>query len=313
MDSTENFHTPVLLKKSVELLINPKFENQVIVDGTAGGGGYAEEICKRVSDKSKMICIDKDENALVFSKKRLQKYSKKILFVKNNFGDIKRILASLKIDSITGFILDLGLSSYQLNTENGFSYMKDTPLDMRADKKDKIQASEIINSFSKEELTNVFKDYGEIGNPKRLSNAVSRERKNRKITTTMQLVEVIKNEYKISEKNLNRFLSKIFQAIRIKVNNELENLKSALEQSLDLLTVDGRLVVVSYHSLEDRIVKNFLREKSFRPAVSKYKPDEINTDRKLKILTKKAITPDREEIKHNPKSRSAKLRAAERL
>ena len=129
----------------------------------------------------------------------------------------------------------------------------------------------------------------------------------------MQLVEVIKNEYKISEKNLNRFLSKIFQAIRIKVNNELENLKSALEQSLDLLTVDGRLVVVSYHSLEDRIVKNFFREKSFRPAVSKYKPDEMNTDRKLKILTKKAITPDREEIKHNPKSRSAKLRAAERL
>ena len=139
MDSTENFHTPVLLIKSVELLINPMFDNQVIVDGTTGGGGYAEEICKRVSDKSKMICIDKDENALVFSKKRLQKYSKKILFVKNNFGDIKRILASLKIDSITGFILDLGLSSYQLNTENGFSYMKDTPLDMRADKKDKIQ------------------------------------------------------------------------------------------------------------------------------------------------------------------------------
>ena len=313
MDSTENFHTPVLLKKSVELLINPKFENQVIVDGTTGGGGYSEEICKCVSDRSKLICIDKDENALMFSEKKLQKYSEKILFVNDNFGDIKRILTSLKIDSITGFVLDLGLSSYQLNAENGFSYMRDTPLDMRADKKDRIQASDIVNNFPKEELTNVFKNYGEIGNPKRLSNAIVQERKKKKITTTVQLVEVIKNEYKISEKNLNRFLSKIFQAIRIKVNNELENIKSALEQSLDLLTVDGRLVVVSYHSLEDRIVKNFFREKSFRPAVSKYKLGDKNIDRKLKILTKKAITPDREEIKYNPKSRSAKLRAAERL
>ena len=313
MDSTESFHIPVLLKKSVELLINPKFENQVIVDGTTGGGGYSEEICKCVSDRSKLICIDKDENALMFSEKKLQKYFEKIVFIKDNFGDIKRILVSLNIDSITGFVLDLGLSSYQLNAENGFSYMRNTPLDMRADKKDRIQASEIVNNFSKEELTNVFKNYGEIGNPKRLSNAIVQERKKKKITTTVQLVEVIKNEYKISEKNLNRFLSKIFQAIRIKVNNELENLKSALEQSLDLLTVDGRLVVVSYHSLEDRIVKNFFREKSFRPAVSKYKLSDMNIDRKLKILTKKAITPDREEIKYNPKSRSAKLRAAERL
>ena len=313
MDSTENFHTPVLLKKSVELLINPKFENQIIADGTTGGGGYSEEICKLISERSKLICIDKDENALMFSKKRLQKYSKKIVFINDNFGDIKRILASKNINSITGFIMDLGLSSYQLNKEDGFSYMKDTPLDMRANKNDKIQASDIINSFSKEELTKTFKDYGEIGNPERLSNAIVQKRKRKKITTTMQLVEVIKDEYKIGEKSLNKFLSKIFQAMRISVNNELENLKSALEQSLDLLTGGGRLVVVSYHSLEDRIVKNFFREKSYRPSTSKYKKSDTIIESKLVTLTKKAITPDRKEIKNNPKSRSAKLRAAERV
>jgi 16S rRNA (cytosine1402-N4)-methyltransferase len=313
MDSTKNFHTPVLLKKSVELLINPKFENQIIIDGTTGGGGYSEEICKRISERSKLICIDKDENALMFSKKRLQEYSKKIVFIKNNFGDIKRILASKNINSITGFVMDLGLSSYQLNAEDGFSYMKDTQLDMRANKNDKIQASDIINSFSKEELTKTFKDYGEIGNPERLSNTIVQKRKGKKITTTMQLVEVIKDEYKIGEKNLNKFLSKIFQAVRISVNNELENLKSALEQSLDLLAGGGRLVVVSYHSLEDRIVKNFFREESYRPSTSKYKKSDTIIESKLVTLTKKAITPDREEIKYNPKSRSAKLRAAERV
>jgi 16S rRNA (cytosine1402-N4)-methyltransferase len=313
MDSTKNFHTPVLLKKSVELLINPKFENQIIVDGTTGGGGYSEEICKRLSERSKLICIDKDENALMFSKKRLQEYSKKIIFIKDNFGDIKRILASKNINSITGFVMDLGLSSYQLNEEDGFSYIKDTPLDMRANKNDKIQASDIINSFSKEELTNVFKDYGEIGNPERLSDAIVQKRKRKKITTTMQLVEVIKDEYKIGEKNLNKFLSKIFQAMRISVNNELGNLKSALEQSLDLLAGGSRLVVVSYHSLEDRIVKNFFREESYRPSTSKYKKSNTIIESKLITLTKKAITPDREEIKYNSKSRSAKLRAAERV
>jgi len=313
MDSTKNFHTPVLLKKSVELLINPKFESQIIADGTTGGGGYSEEICKRISERSKLICIDKDENALMFSKKRLQKYSEKIVFIKDNFGDIKRILASKSINSITGFVMDLGLSSYQLNEEDGFSYMKDTPLDMRANKNDKMQASDIINGFSKEELANVFKNYGEIGNPERLSNAILQKRKRKKITTTIQLVEVVKDEYKIGEKNLNKFLSKIFQAMRISVNNELENLKSALEQSLDLLTGGGRLVVVSYHSLEDRIVKNFFREESYHPSTSKYKKSNTIIESKLITLTKKAIIPDREEIKYNPKSRSAKLRAAERV
>lgn len=307
------FHIPVLLNQSIEFLINPKLSDAVIVDGTTGGGGFAEEISQRTSDTSKIICIDKDENALSYCKQSLQKYSYKISFVNDNFGNIKRILKSLNIKTITGFVLDLGLSSYQLEKEDGFSYMKDTPLDMRASKKDKMKASDIVNSFSKQELTDLFREYGEIGNAIRLSEIIIQSRKKQKINSTMQLVEIIKREYKISERNLYKFLSKIFQAIRIAVNNELKNLEDALYQSLDCLTIGGRLVVISYHSLEDRIVKNIFKEMSFTPSMSKYKLiDDLKTT-KLKVLTRKPIIPTRKEIVANPRARSAKLRAAERL
>ena len=307
------FHIPVLLNQSIELLINPKLSDTVIVDGTTGGGGFAEEISKRTSDVSKIICIDKDENALSYCKYRLQKYSDKITFVNDNFGDIKRILKTLNIKTITGFVLDLGLSSYQLEREDGFSYMKDTPLDMRASKNDKIKASDVVNGYSKQELTVLFRDYGEIGNAMRLSDIIIQNRKKQKINSTMQLVEIIKREYKISERNLYKFLSKIFQAIRITVNNELKNLENALYQSLDCLTIGGRLVVISYHSLEDRIVKNFFKEMSFIPSRSKYKSNEDLKNAKLKVLTKKPVIPSRKEIVSNSRARSAKLRAAERL
>jgi len=210
-------------------------------------------------------------------------------------------------------VLDLGLSSYQLEKEDGFSYMKDTPLDMRASKINKIKASDVINGYSKQELTDLFRDYGEIGNATRLSDIIIQNRKKQKINSTMQLVEIIKSEYKISERNLYKFLSKIFQAIRIAVNNELKNLENALYQSLDCLTVGGRLVVISYHSLEDRIVKNFFKEMSFTPSISKYKLNDDLKTAKLKVLTRKPITPSRKEIVANPRARSAKLRAAERL
>ena len=307
------FHIPVLLNQSIELLINPNLSDSVIIDGTTGGGGFSEEICKQTSDESRIICIDKDKNALSYCKHSLEKYSDKITFVNDNFGDIKRILKTLNIKTITGFVLDLGLSSYQLEKEDGFSYMKDTPLDMRASKNDKIKASDVVNGYSKQELTVLFRDYGEIGNAMRLSDIIIQNRKKQKINSTMQLVEIIKREYKISERNLYKFLSKIFQAIRITVNNELKNLENALNQSLDCLTIGGRLVVISYHSLEDRIVKNYFKEMSFAPSRSKYKSNDDIITPKLKLLTKKPITPSRKEIVDNSRARSAKLRAAERL
>jgi 16S rRNA (cytosine1402-N4)-methyltransferase len=191
--------------------------------------------------------------------------------------------------------------------------MSDTPLDMRASKKDKIMASDILNGYTKHKLTKIFENFGEIGNARRLSEAIIQSRKKKRITTTKQLVDIIKREYKISEKNIIKFSSKIFQALRVSINKELENLENALSQSLDLLDEGGRLVVVSYHSLEDRIVKNFFRENSFVPSRSKYKSNEKIAKPKIKVLTKKPVSPEVDEIMRNPRARSAKLRAAERI
>jgi 16S rRNA (cytosine1402-N4)-methyltransferase len=305
------FHIPVLLNIATEYLINPEIKSHVIVDGTTGGGGYSELIAKNINDESKLICIDKDINALDFSRKRLERYSEKIAFVKGNFGNLKEILSGIKIDNITGIVLDLGLSEYQLTDEDGFSFMRDTLLDMRADKNGEVSALDIINDYSKNELTEIFENYGEIGNAQRLSDAIAKYRVKKKINSTFDLLEAINNEYRLSEKNKYDFYAKIFQAIRIAVNNEMENLTSVLNESFDLLCEGGRIVVISYHSLEDRIVKYFFKEKSFVPSISKYKKDFVLKSKKLKLLTKKAIVPERTEIISNQKSRSAKLRCAE--
>jgi 16S rRNA (cytosine1402-N4)-methyltransferase len=295
------FHHPVLLPEAVSILINKELDNQVLIDCTTGGGGYSEEICKRLRKNFKLLCLDKDLNALEFSRKRLRDYEENIIFTKGNFGNLKNILEKNNLNTINGIVLDLGLSTYQLDKEDGFSYLNDTPLDMRADKDDELTAEKILNEYSKNRLTEVFSEYGEIGNAQRLSNGIAENRKHKKIKTTFDLVSIVNSEYKIGRKNLYDFLAKIFQAIRIEINNELENLKTVLSDSIDLLVPGGRIVVVSYHSLEDRIVKNFFRE---------------NSEKKnglFKVLTKKPIVPAREEVKSNVRSRSAKLRAAEKI
>lgn len=309
----DDFHTPVLLNEAVEYLINPEITNQVIIDCTLGGGGYSELICRCTSQNTKVICIDKDLNALEYAKKRLEEWSDKVLFVNGNFGDLKKLLSENSITVITGIVMDLGLSSYQLEAEEGFSFMKNTKLDMRAFKKDDLTAGKIINEYNEEELIRIFEDYGEIGNAERLVEAILRERKKASIDTTFDLVSVIDEEYNIDKKNRINFLAKIFQALRIEVNREMENLENVLKDSEEILEKGGRLVVVSYHSLEDRIVKNFFREKSKREKISKYKEHETKSEPKFKLLTKKAIVPDHKEIKENPRARSAKLRAAEKI
>lgn len=309
----ETFHIPVLLNEAIDLLINQEIKGQTIVDGTSGGGGYAGLICKKLKSDFKLICIDKDLNALKHSEQKLKPYEKNTIFVNDDFGNLKNILNSLKISHISGLVLDLGLSTYQLNFEDGFSFMRDSFLDMRANKKETLKADDVINGYSREELENIFENYGEIGNSKRLVNKLIIERKKRKINTTFELVDIVKSEYRINRKNLFDFLAKIFQAIRIEVNNELGNLKMVLRDSLTSLIKGGRIVVVSYHSLEDRIVKNFLKENSFKKSVSKYSNEKPDSKTELKVLTKKAVMPSREEIKINSRSRSAKLRAAEKI
>ena len=306
-----DFHIPVLLNKAVELLINPEIKSHTLMDGTAGGGGYSKLICETCDSLKLLVCLDKDLNALDYSKKNLCEFPEKIKFVNENFANIKKVAGDLGINKISGLILDLGLSNYQLTDEDGFSYLRNTLLDMRADKRCKITAADVLNSYSKEKLIGIFKDYGEIGNEERLANAVINQRKRKKLVTTFDLNEVIKTEYKIKSVALNKFLSKIYQAVRIEVNGELDDLKKVLDDSFELMENKARLVVVSYHSLEDRIVKNFIREKAFSPSVSKYGRQEKKPVKKIKILTKKAILPDWTEVNSNPKSRSAKLRVAE--
>ncbi|MBS1516917.1 MAG: 16S rRNA (cytosine(1402)-N(4))-methyltransferase RsmH [Bacteroidetes bacterium] len=309
----ENFHIPVLSNKAIEYLINEKIPEQVLVDGTLGGGGYTKLICEIPSFKGKVIAVDKDENALDFSRERLSAYSDRIEFVNGNFADLKQIISDSGYERISGIVLDLGLSSYQLNAEDGFSFMNDTPLDMRAYKGDTATAADILNSYSKEDLSVLFEKFGDIGNAERLSEAVYKRRKSQKYKTTFDMVNTVKEEYEIGKKNLIDFLAKIFQSLRIEVNNELKNLERVLIDATESLVPGGRIVIVSYHSLEDRIVKNY-----FRDSVKKFeKTDDPFFDKEiepvLKILTKKPIVPEREEIRSNPRSRSAKLRAAEKI
>jgi 16S rRNA (cytosine1402-N4)-methyltransferase len=308
-----NFHTPVLLNESINFLLNPAVKVPVIVDGTCGGGGYSEKICSSLQGNYELICIDKDIYALDHCKKKLKMYKDKIKFVNKDFSRLREILESLGIRKISGLVLDLGLSSYQLNAEDGFSYMKDTPLDMRADKSGELKAKDVLNEYPNEELIRIFNNYGEIGNSKRLADRISEHRRKIKIETTNDLVNIVKSEYKINKTGLYDFLSKIFQAIRIEVNSELDNLNIVLSDSLSLLETGGRLVIVSYHSLEDRIVKSFIKQNSFKESVSKYKENSEGKGASLKILTKKPVLPSEEEMKRNPRSRSAKLRAAEKI
>ena len=311
MKTEENFHIPVLSHEAVKYLINESLEYQILADGTLGGGGYTKLICENTKPTDKVISIDKDLNALLYSEKLLENQKEKIIFVNGNFGDLKDILDEIKIAKLTGLVLDLGLSSYQLEAESGFSFMKDTDLDMRAYKKDGITASEILNSYKRDELEEIFENYGEIGNAGRLVKAVVEKRKIKKFNTTFDIVNLIKEEYKINKKNEIDFLAKIFQALRIKVNNELINLEKVLNDSLDLIEEGGRIVVVSYHSLEDRIVKNFFRKESEKYKESDNPFYKTEVEPKLKIITKKAVKPSPEEVRNNPRSRSAKLRAAE--
>lgn len=297
-----DYHNPVLLYSAVEFLINPRIEEHVIFDGTLGGGGYSELICEKISATSKLISVDKDKNALEYSKNRLKNWENKISLTYGNFANVKNIVECFGFSNITGIVLDLGLSSYQLNFEDGFSYMKNTELDMRADKNSSLKAADILNGYSEKELNEVFKNYGEINRAERLSKAICASRNKMKIDSTGNFISIIKNEYGFKSNVPVKFLSKIFQALRIEVNNELGDLMKVLEEAFNILVTGGRIVVISYHSLEDRIVKNFFRKYYYKTVIS---------GKSLNILTKKVIKPEYTEVRQNPRARSAKLRAGE--
>jgi len=299
------FHIPVLSHEAVELLINSRLRNRIYVDGTLGAGGYTKLICELTESSDRIVAIDKDLNAINFASEQLGFCSNRLTIVEGNFGETDKLLAGIGVSSISGIVLDLGLSSFQLEHEDGFSYMRDTQLDMRASKSDKLTAEDVINEYDAKSLERLFEEYGDIGKARRLVVAITTARRKKRISMTFELAEVIENEYKIGRKNKMDFLSKIFQALRIEVNNEMQNLKYVLDTALRITETGGRIVVVSYHSLEDRIVKNFFRDHYYKKRIDNEEGKFLN------ILTKKPVIPAFQEIKANRRSRSAKLRAAE--
>jgi 16S rRNA (cytosine1402-N4)-methyltransferase len=299
------YHLPVLCAEAVEFLLasNPR----IVVDGTTGGGGHAEKICERLAPGGKLMCFDADADALEESKRRLARY--RVTFVHNNFRNLKTELQGLGIDHIDGLLLDLGVSSYQLDeASRGFSYRADEPLDMRMDRRKSGNGRDIVNTYTQEKLADVLWKYGEERASRRIAARIVAARP---LETTGALAAVVREA--VGERNLVKSLARVFQAIRIEVNDELGSLARVLADATDLLSDKGRIVVISYHSLEDRIVKEFFREESATSIPSGHKliPDTPK-DPRLHVLTRRPLEAGPEEVSRNGRARSAKLRAAER-
>lgn len=307
---TNEFHKPVLLETVLEFLVTDV--DGIYFDGTLGGGGYSEAILNKLSKEGRLIATDLDDAAINFSEKKFNNESR-ITIVKDNFKNIKNILMDLNIEKINGAVVDLGISSYQIDTESeGFSYRFDTDFDLRFDKSKGVPAYEIVNDMEAKELAEIMRTYGEERFAFKIAREIENYIKKKKLRTTKEIVEIVSRV--TPRHKLNDTLSRVFQAFRIYVNDELENLKEFLNNSIDVIKSGGRLVVVSYHSLEDRIVKEFFNQNSQEcTCPPEYKKCICGKKLRLRKLTKKIITPSEEEKKLNPRSRSAKLRAAEVL
>ncbi|MFA9398759.1 MAG: 16S rRNA (cytosine(1402)-N(4))-methyltransferase RsmH [Clostridiaceae bacterium] len=305
-------HVSVLLEETLESL-NIQ-ENGIYVDCTLGGAGHSKEILKRLSSKGKLIGIDQDCDALEASKITLKEYNN-VEFVHDNFHNIDNILKRLSIDKVDGILMDLGVSSYQIDkAERGFSYMRNAPLDMRMNKDSKLSAYDVVNFYEEEKIYKLLKDYGEERFSKRIASNIVKKRNEEPIKTTFDLVDIIKESIPFKFRKEGHPGKKTFQAIRIEVNGELEILNQAIEDSVNNLKKDGRLSIITFHSLEDRIVKNKFRElndpctcpKDFPLCICGKKPI-------VNLITKKPINPNEREKNENSRSRSAKLRVVEKI
>ncbi|MBI2428715.1 MAG: 16S rRNA (cytosine(1402)-N(4))-methyltransferase RsmH [Ignavibacteriales bacterium] len=287
--------------------------NGIYVDGTLGGGGHAEKILERLSPQGTLIGIDADADAIQEAGKRLKRFQSSLQLVHDNTSYIADILRSKQITAIHGLLLDLGVSSFQLDeASKGFSFRGDERLDMRMDRRQSLDAHAVVNTYDAESLANIIWKYGEEKQSRRIARTILKRREISPINTTGQLASII--ESTVGGRFLTKTLARVFQAIRIEVNNELERLQNILNESLGLLAFGGRIVVISYHSLEDRIVKNFFNTCAATsiPSGNKFQPDTPRVP-ELKIMTKKPIEAGEVEQSMNPRSRSAKMRVAERI
>lgn len=308
---TDDFHTPVLA--DVVLSFLQPAQDAVYVDATLGGGGHAERILKASSPGGILVAFDADAEAIQYARTRLREFSDRLFTVHDNFSNMGKKVKELNLRNIKGVLLDLGVSSHQLDeAARGFSFQRAHRLDMRMDQRAPRDARQVVNACTAERLTAIFRQYGEEQQSKRIARRIVEARSRQPIETTDQLSDIVRSV--VGQRFLQKSLARVFQALRIEVNNELENLKSALRESLDVLDPGGRLVVIAYHSLEDRIVKDFFREQSRKsiPSGHKYLPDRA-VEPRLRVLTRKPVVAEQAEIHLNPRARSAKLRAAEKL
>lgn len=305
------YHVPVLLEKCMEALsIKP---SGTYIDATMGGAGHSEQIVKRLTT-GKLIGFDQDKNAIAASRKRLAAYQN-VIYVNRNFQYIKEVLGELAIDTVDGALMDLGVSSHQLDeAERGFSYMHDAPLDMRMDQSSSFSAYDVVNSYSREQLEQIIFQYGEERWAKRIAAFIEEERGLRPIETTGELVSIIKKAVpKGARRDGPHPAKRTFQAIRIEVNGELSLLGQAIDDFVDCLKPGGRLAVITFHSLEDRIVKTKFAELAVGCTCPKELPVCVcGKQPKGKIITRKPIVADERELSENPRARSAKLRVFER-
>ncbi len=307
-------HVPVLLNQCIEGLdIDP---GGIYVDGTIGGGGHSWHICERLSEQGTLIGIDRDQDALRAAEERLKGFTCRKYFVQSDYADIKSVLAGVGLEKINGALLDIGVSSFQLdNPERGFSYMQDAPLDMRMNQTEGLTAWEVVNTYDQSELKRIISEYGEERWASRIASFIVNARKEKPIGGTAELVEIIKAAIPAKARRTGPHPAKrTFQAIRIEVNDELGQLEQAIDEYFDVLDHGGRLCIITFHSLEDRIVKEkFARRANpctcppeFPVCVCGKKPDVIK-------ITRKPMIADDLELEENPRSRSAKLRICEKI
>ena len=299
----ETYHIPVLLEECLEHLdIKP---NGTYVDLTMGGGGHTREILRHLGSEGRLFSLDQDPDAEANAPD-----DERFGFVASNFRFVRGALRHRGVEGVDGILADLGVSSHHFDAvERGFSFRGDAPLDMRMNQRGGRTAADVVNGYSAEELGRILKEYGELDTTWKIASCIVRAREQQPITTTSQLVEAVKPC--TPKRDESKFLTKLFQALRIEVNGEMEALKMALEQALKVLKPGGRLVVISYHSLEDRLVKNFMRSGNFEGKVKQdfYGRAEVP----FEVITRKAVVPTAEEVERNPRSRSAKMRAAIKL
>ena len=304
-------HKPVMLMPCIEGLEIKK--DGIYVDGTLGGAGHSIEIAKRLSPKGKLVGIDRDEEALRAAKEKLKDFSN-VIYVHNNHDNIKEILNNLGIEKVDGILLDLGVSSYQLDERNrGFSYLGENKLDMRMDKTQELTAETVVNTYEEKELADIIYQYGEERFSRQIARNICKQREKEKITTTKQLVEIIENSIPKSKQKDGHPAKRTFQAIRIEVNNEIKPLYNTVMDCIDCLNDKGRLCIITFHSLEDRAVKNAYIEAKGKCTCPSDLPYCVCGAKSFgKIITKKPIIANEEEQSENPRSKSAKLRIFER-